>query len=408
METLETVVVGGGQAGLATSHYLKQQGLKHIVLEQSDRPAHVWRDGRWDSFTLVTPNWALRMPGAEYNGPEPEAFMSRDDVIAYFDRYVDQFQLPVRCNSRVDRVDALELGGLRVQTSDETYEANNVVIATGHEQLPNIPLAASGLSSGITQLHSSQYRNPDALPKGAVLVVGTAQSGGQIAEELYQSGRNIYLSVCNAGRAPRRYRGKDIFGWLLDIGFFDIPADRFPVPREKFAPPHVSGKQGGHTLNLHQFVRDGVTLVGHFRAASGHTIEFAPDLHETLGRVDGFEKQVTSMVDGYIQANGLQLPAEELPELREGYQQPIVETLDAQSAGITSVVWATGYEHDHGLVKLPVFDHEGYPVQNRGVSEQPGLYFVGMPWMPGLKTGTLAGVGEVAHHVVNEMTRVHA
>lgn len=408
MEKIDTIIVGGGQAGLATSYYLKQQGIEHIVLEQADRPAHVWRDGRWDSFVLVTPNLALRMPGAEYDGPEPNAFMPRDDVIAYFDRYVDQFQLPVQCNTRVDGVEALDVGGFRVATPDRSYEANNVVIATGFEQHPNIPEAAGGLSAEITQLHSSQYRNPESLPDGAVLVAGSAQSGAQIAEELYQSGKKVFLSVGNAGRAPRRYRGTDVFKWLIDIGFLDIPADKFPVPKEAFSPPHVSGKNGGHTLNLHQFVRDGVTLLGHFRGASGKTIEFAPDLYESLGRSDAFEKQVQQMVDGYVQARGLDAPVEELPVMRDAYEQPITEKLDASASGITSVVWACGYRHDYGFVDIPVFDSQGYPVQQRGVTELPGLYFVGMPWMPGIKSGTLAGVGESAQHVAKALSRVHA
>jgi putative flavoprotein involved in K+ transport len=406
MERLDTIVIGAGQAGLATSYYLTHQSIEHLVLEQADRPAPVWRDGRWDSFTLVTPNQAFRMPGAEYDGPEPDAFMPLKEVIAFFERYPVQFSLPVQCNTRVERVEALDLGGYRVVTPDRSYEVNNVVIATGHEQMPAIPAASAELSPELTQLHSSRYRNPEALPDGAVLVVGTAQSGGQIAEELYQSGRTVYLSVGNAGRAPRRYRSKDVFVWLLETGFVDIPADKFPVPRERFSPPHVSGKEGGHTLNLHQFSRDGVTLVGHVRGASDNTLQFAPDLYESLGRVDAFEKQVTSMVDGYIQANGLDLPPEVLPQMRDAYDQPIIEELDTRSAGITSVIWATGYRHDYGLVKMPVFDTGGFPVQQRGVTDKPGLYFVGMPWMPGIRSGTLAGVGDSARHIVETMSSI--
>jgi putative flavoprotein involved in K+ transport len=408
MERLDTIVVGAGQAGLATSYYLTQQGIEHLVLERADGPAPVWRDGRWDSFTLVTPNQAFRMPGAEYDGPEPGAFMPLDEVIAFFERYPVQFSLPVQYNTGVERVEALDFGGYRIVTPNRSYEVNNVVIATGHEQMPDIPAVSVGLSPELTQLHSSRYRNPDALPDGAVLVVGTAQSGGQIAEELYQSGRKVYLSVSNAGRAPRRYRGKDVFVWLLETGFVDIPADKFPVPKERFSPPHVSGKHGGHTLNLHQFSKDGVTLVGHVRGASGKKLQFAPDLYESLGRGDAFEKQVTSMVDGYIQANGLDLPPEELPQMRDAYEQPIIEELDTRSAGISSVVWATGYQHDYGLVKIPVFDASGFPVQQRGVTEKPGLYFVGMPWMPGIRSGTLAGVGDAARHIVEDLARVAA
>jgi putative flavoprotein involved in K+ transport len=205
--------------------------------------------------------------------------------------------------------------------------------------------------------------------------------------------------VGGAGRAPRRYRGRDVVAWLYEIGFFDLTPDKLPVPREKFAAPHVSGARGGHTLNLHQFARDGVTLLGHFRGASGNTISLAPDLHETLARADNFEKEVQKMVDGFILTTGLGVPEEELPQLRDGYNQPVIETLDLAKAGVSTVIWAIGYTHDYSLVQLPVVDASGFPIQERGVTSYPGLYFVGMPWMPSLKSGILPGVGEFAGDV---------
>lgn len=399
MEQIDTVIVGGGQAGLATSYHLTQRGHDHIVLEQAAQPAHVWRDERWDSFCLVTPNWTLRLPGAEYDGPEPDAFMPRDEVAAYFARYVDQFQLPVRCNTRVAAVEPRDGGGFCLTTPEQAFAAKHVVIATGLDQLPNIPSCAPALAPAVTQLHSSHYRNPESLPAGAVLVVGSAQSGAQIAEELYRHGRTVFLCVGGAGRAPRRYRGRDVVKWLYTIGFFDITPDKLPVPKEHFAPPHVSGAMGGRTLNLHQFARDGVRLLGHLRDAAGHTVWLAPDLHESLARADHFEGEVQKMIDGYIAAHGIDAPAEELPCLRDGFAQPIVEELDLAAEGITTVIWATGYRYDFGLVKAPIFAADGLPIQTRGVTDQPGLYFVGMPWMPSLKTGILAGVGEAAAHV---------
>jgi putative flavoprotein involved in K+ transport len=406
MERIETVIVGGGQAGLATSYCLTQQGRENVVLEQAAKAANVWRNERWDSFTLVTPNWTLRLPGAEYSGADRDAFMPRDEVVAYFERYVDQFQLPIQYNSRVQSVEPLDGAGYRVVTPERTIAAANVVMATGFEQHSRIPSFAAAISPTVTQLHSSRYRNPASLPEGAVLVVGSAQSGAQIAEELYQHGRRVYLSVGNAGRAPRRYRGKDVVEWLSRIGFFDITPDKLPVPKEQFAAPHVSGANGGHTLNLHQFARDGVSLLGHLRGASGDTITLAPDLHETLTRVDHFEHEVQQMIDGYVQANGLAAPLEVLPKLRDGYAQPIVEELDLNATGITTIIWATGYLHDYALVKMPVLDDDGFPIQTRGVTKHPGLYFVGMPWMPSLKTGILAGVGECSAHIASRIAAV--
>ena len=210
MERIETVIVGGGQAGLATSYCLTQRGREHAVLEQAAQAANVWRNERWDSFTLVTPNWTLTMPGAEYDGVDRDGFMPRDEVVAYFERYVDRFQLPVQYNTRVEFVEPLDGAGYRVVMPDRTFAAENVVIATGYEQQPRIPPFAAAISPTVTQLHSSRYRNPASLPEGAVLVVGSAQSGAQIAEELYQHGRRVFLGVGNAGRAPRRYRGKDV------------------------------------------------------------------------------------------------------------------------------------------------------------------------------------------------------
>lgn len=403
MERIETVIVGGGQAGLATSCFLTQQGHEHVVLEQAAQAAPVWRNERWDSFTLVTPNWTVRMPGAEYNGPDPGGFMPRDEVVVYFERYVDRFRLPVQVNARVLAIQPMDGRGFRVITPERTFAANNVVVATGYEQAPRIPAFAAAISPDITQLHSSRYRRPEALPPGAVLVVGSAQSGAQIAEELHQHGRRVFLSVGNAGRAPRRYRGKDVLEWLLPIGFFDMTPDKLPMPKEHFAPPHVSGVDGGRTLNLHQFARDGVTLLGHVRGADGDTLSLAADLHETLARGDGFEAEVQKMIDGYIQANGIDAPTEELPRLRDGYEQPLHESLNLREAGITSIIWATGYRYDYGLVKSPVLDGDGFPVQTRGVTGHEGLYFVGMPWMPSLKSGTLPGVGEAAAHIASHI-----
>lgn len=403
MEHIETVIVGGGQAGLAMSYHLTQYGREHVVLEQAAQAGNVWRSERWDSFTLVTPNWATRMPGAEYEGSDPGGFMPRDEVVAFFERYVDRFRLPVEYDTRVLAIEPLDGDGFRVSLPDRTLAARNVVVATGYEQSPRIPPFAASLAPDVVQLHSSRYRRPETLPAGAVLVVGTAQSGAQIAEELYLHGRRVYVSVGSAGRAPRRYRGKDVVEWLLPIGFFEMTPDKLSVPRERFAAPHVSGVDGGRTLNLHQFVRDGVTLLGHVRGGAGDTLSLAPDLHESLKRGDGFEAEVQKMIDGYIQANGIDAPVEELPRLRDGYEQPPRETLNLREAGITSIVWATGYAYDYGLVKAPVLDGDGFPVQTRGVTTWAGLYFVGMPWMPSLKTGVLAGVGESAEHIASHI-----
>jgi putative flavoprotein involved in K+ transport len=400
--TVNTVIIGGGQAGLATSYYLAQYGSDHVILEQAAQPANVWRDSRWDSFTTVTPNWSLKLPGAEYNGANPDGFLPRNEIVAYFDQYVERLKPPIHCNVRVTSVEAMDTGGYRISTSEGMYKANNVVIATGFFQKPKVPPFAGELPREVTQLTSGAYRNPESLPPGTILVVGSGQSGCQIAEELYKHGRKVYLSTGTAGRVPRRYRGKDIIEWLHLSGFIDLTPSQLPPAMGRFEGiPHISGTNGGHTLNLHQFARDGVTLLGHLQGAAKGKVMFAPDLHENLAKVDQFELDATQMIDGYIQASGLDAPPEDLPQLRDGYNQAVIKELDLKAAGISTIIWAMGYSFDYSLVKMPVCDSDGFPIQNRGVSDYAGLYFVGLPWMPSERSGFLLGVGDSAKHVAS-------
>jgi len=367
-EHIETVIVGGGQAGLSISYYLKQHRRDHIVLEQAAQAGEAWHNHCWDSFTLVTPNWMLKLPGAEYNGDDPDGFLPRAEVVAYLESYVERITLPVRYNVRVTSVEQkLGRDGYIVSTQVGAWEADNVIIATGNFQEPKIPQFSSDFPPEILQLHSSQYRNPSLLPHGAVLVVGTAQSGCQIAEELYQSGRKVFLCVSNIGRLPRRCRGKDITWWLDRTGQFDRSLENMPAPHTRYSSnPQVSGRDGGHTLNLHQFARDGVVLLGHLQGAQDGKVYLASDLKESLAKIDQVEVETLGKLDEFIAQNGLDFPEETVPVLRDGYQAEIITELDLKSAGITNVIWATGYKFDFSLVKLPVFQEDGFPVQVRG------------------------------------------
>ena len=397
-QQIETIIVGGGQAGLATSYYLARRGREHVVLERASQAGNVWRNDRWDSFTLLTPNWSFRLAGAEYEGNAPDGFMAREEIVARFERYVEQFHLPVQYRVQVNSVEQkAETQGYLVRTEETVWEARNVVMATGLFQQPKIPPFSADLSARITQLPSGQYRNPQALPPGAVLVVGSAQSGCQIAEELYQSGRKVYLCVGSAGRVPRRYRGKDVFEWMLLSGFLDQMVDKLPSPRAKFAGnPHVTGRDGGRTLNLHQFARDGMVLLGHLQGAREGTIWLADDLKANLAKADQVAAEIVELIDSYIAQTGLHAPPENLPKLRDGYDAEEITELSLQSADITTIIWAIGYRFDFSLVKLPIFDSDGYPVQKRGVTNYPGLFFVGLPWLHKQKSGLLFGVGEDA------------
>jgi len=403
--SIDTVIIGGGQAGLATSYHLAQRRGEHVVLEQADLPGSAWRDGRWDSFTLVTPNWSFRLPGAEYAGSDPDGFMPKDEIVAAFERYVSRFDLPVRYGTQVASVELAHDGrGYLVTTSDTSLRARNVVVATGPFQTPKVPPFSAELPGAVTQIHSSRYRNPGSIPDGAVLVVGSAQSGCQIADELYRSGRTLYLCVGSAGRVPRRYRGKDIVDWMYLRGLFDLTADSLPSPQARYAPnPHVTGRDGGRTLNLHQFARDGVVLLGHLIGADGEALRIAPDLHASLAKVDAFEAEMVRMVDSYVVETSMDAPPEVLPHLGDGYRLAEITDLNLRAAGITTIIWAMGYAADYSIVKLPIFDEVGYPEQRRGVTAHPGLYFVGLPWMHTRKSSLLMGVGEDAAYVASSI-----
>jgi putative flavoprotein involved in K+ transport len=406
MEKIETIIVGGGQAGLSTSYHLKQLGCEHVIFEAAEKPAHAWRNDRWDSFTLVTPNWSIQLPGAHYDGNDPDGFLNKAEIVAYFEHYVEKFDLPVQFNTSVLEVAPNEGSGYRVTTNKKSYQANNVVIATGSFQKPKIPAYSANIPENILQLHSGHYRNPNQLPEGAVLIVGAAQSGMQIGEELYQNGHKVYLSTGFAPRVPRRYRGRDIVTWLIGTGFFDQTVDKLPSPKARFAAnPQATGRDGGHNLNLHQFVRDGVTLFGHIAGAQDGKVMFAPDLHENLAKMDKAEKDILDMIDRYIEAHGLNVPQETVPNLQDGYAVNILTELDLKSANVNTIIWAMGYVFDYSLVKLPVTDEDGFPLQQCGITRYPGLYFVGMHWLTKRKSAILYGVNEDVEHIVAEMTR---
>jgi putative flavoprotein involved in K+ transport len=404
MEYLDTVVIGAGQAGLAISYYLTQAGREHVILEK-ERMAKAWREERWDSFTLVIPNWTLAMPDMPYDGDDPDGFLTRREVIDYLHRFAALFDPPVLEGVEATGVEAAPgSDDLIVRTSAGDYRAANVVVAAGMFQSPRIPDLGGRLAGHVLQMHSSQYRSPEQLPPGAVLVVGSGQSGAQIAEELNEQGREVYLATGRAGRLPRRYRGKDGAHWMWRTGMADRTVDQLPSPAARFAASaHVSGKGGGHTLNLHRFIRDGIILLGHLRDGGGTQLEIAPDLHDNLAAADKVAREFKQAVDKFIEREGLQAPEDDVPELRDGYDAPSITELDLESAGISTIVWATGYSFDFSWVKFPIFDEFGYPVQQRGVTSQPGLYFLGLPWLHTVKSGLLAGVGEDAAHVAEHM-----
>jgi putative flavoprotein involved in K+ transport len=411
-ETVDTLVIGGGQAGLSTSYWLSEAGVEHLVLEGRHCLGGSWPD-RWDSFRLVGPNFTVRLPGMHYDGPEPDGFMPRDEVVDYVRRYASTIGAPIRLGARVSRLAAAGdgSGAFEAVTDRTTYRARNVVLATGPYQRPHVPAAASGLPGTVQQLHSSEYRRPGQLAGGGVLVVGTGQSGAQIAEELHEAGRDVHLAVSTCPRAPRRYRGQDLMWWLMNCFLhgaehgipFPTVAD-LPTPAARFAcHAHVSGQGGGRDIDLRDFARRGMRLYGRVESATGATVGFSDDLAERLDAADAwFDENFRPMFDAYAAAAGLDLPPDDRPP-PDGYVPETATSLDLAAAGIGSVLWATGYRLDFGWVDLPIFDEWGYPRQVRGVTEQAGLYAVGLPWLHSEPSAVFAGVGADAAHVVSHI-----
>jgi putative flavoprotein involved in K+ transport len=402
--TVNTVIVGGGQAGLSVSQYLTRLSVDHVVLERADRPAEAWRNHRWDSFTLNTPRWQSRLPGVQYGKDDPDGFMPKQEVVAHLEDLARK--LPVRYHARVIAVERDRKRGDYVVEIDggATLRARNVVVATGLYKTPKVPAKSSKFPADIEQLHSDSYRNPDQLLHGAVLVVGSAQSGAQIAEELYEAGRKVFLAVGRAGRTPRRYRGKDANWWFERLGHYDRKVSDLPSPKAKFAgKPHISGTKGGHTINLHQFAHDGVTLLGRLEGVENGVVKLGSDLHDNLAAADRAEAEFVRAVDTYIAATAISAPEETLPVLRDGFNQESLTELDLNAAGITNVIWATGYSFDFSLVRLPVTDGDGFPIQTRGVTAYAGLFFVGLPWLHTAKSGLIYGLGEDARFIADRI-----
>ena len=401
-EHFAVVVVGGGQAGLSMSYLLKQRGISHVVLE-GKRIASAWRDERWDSFCLVTPNWQCRLPGHPYTGDDPQGFMGKDAIVAYVESYAQRFELPVREGVWVKSVKRDDPGmPFQIETSASKMTADQVVVATGGYHRPRVPSYAADLP--VEQLHSSEYRNGAALPAGAVLVVGTGQSGCQIAEDLHLLGRKVHLAVGSAPRCARRHRGKDVVDWLEQMGHYELPIHEQKNPEElrERANHYVTGRAGGHDLDLRRFALEGMKLYGPATGLEAGKLRFAPKLRQHLDHADDVYRSINRAIDTYIAQNGISAPEEaEYLAVWEPAEEP--SELDLAEQGISSIVWATGFHTDFSWVEAPVFDARGKVEHFRGVTRAPGLFFLGLPWLHTWGSGRFSGVKVDAEYLVERM-----
>ncbi|HEX3961872.1 MAG TPA: MSMEG_0569 family flavin-dependent oxidoreductase [Trebonia sp.] len=402
--SIPVAVVGGGQAGLAASWHLTSEGVEHILFE-AQTTGHEWADARWDNFTLVTPNWHCQLPGYPYGGPEPDGFMTRDQVVEWLTGYPPTFGPPVREHTRVTSLTERDGGGFTLTVTGpdgvEAWEADSVVIATGGYHVPVVPAWASAIDPSITQLESAHYRNAAQLPEGAVLVVGSGQSGSQIAEDLHIEGRQVHLALGNAPRVARFYRGKDVMTWLAEMGLYDTPVQQYPgglAAREK-TNHYVTGRDGGRDIDLRQFAAEGMRLYGYLDGGRGTRLTFLPTMAKALDKADSVYNSICGDIDRYLDREGIDAPP---GRHYEPVWTPGSEPtgLDLAAEGVASVIWAIGYRPDYRWVKVGVFDGTGHPTHARGVTAIPGLYFLGLPWLHTWGSGRFHGIARDAEHIV--------
>ncbi len=405
--SVEVAVVGAGQAGLIASWFLRQAGREHVLVDRRSTLGGGWQD-RWDAFRLVSPNWTTTVPGFDYRGAEPDGFMPRDELVDHWRAYAAAIGAPVELDTEVTRLasdDGPGAARFRLTTSRGDIEASEVLVCAGPFQVPFLPPLARDFDGSIAQVHSHHYRNPDQLPPGGVLLIGSGQTGVQLAEELMADGRQVWMAAGRCGRVPRRYRDRDIFWWLRqlgtrgrDIGTPLPTAERLASPRARLAcNPHLSGHGGGHDTNLRRMAAEGLRLLGRFEGADGTRARFADDLPDVLRFADAFfDDRLRTLCDTFVQRTGEDLPEDE--PVQVPFEPAIVRELDLAGAGIATVLWTSGYRPAFEWIQLdePVLDDLGLPIVDGGATHVPGLSFLGTPWLVDMGSANLVGIARDA------------
>lgn len=405
---IPVIIIGGGQAGLSLSYLLKAQKIEHLIFEKH-RIGHSWRSERWDSFCLVTPNRQCRLPGfsysGEYGGTDAEGFMLKEEIISFLEAYAGLVNPPIREGVAVTRVKPGVDGAFLVETTDGIYSADKVIVAISGYHTPIVPRVGAAIPAQVPQFHSLEYRNPDDLPEGSVLVVGSGQSGCQIAEDLMLAGRKVHLAVGDAPRAPRRYRGRDSTDWLEEMGHYDMPIDEHPSSEKvrQNENHYLTGRDGGREIDLRAFALRGMKLYGMLDGVDGNIIRFRQDLTKHLDAADATYLRIRKTIDDYIERAGIDAP-EEAPYVPCWAPESDPETLDLTAEQVGSIIWCTGFRMDFSFVDAPVFDGRGYPGHDRGIAKHDGLYFIGLPWLYTWGSGRFAGVARDAAHIVSHIT----
>lgn len=411
--SLDVIIIGAGHAGLSVSYHLTQRGIAHVVFERG-LVGETWRSQRWDSFSLNTANDINLLPGSSGANALPDAFPSAEELVHTFESYVKEFCLPVLEHARVVRLTRDESNGhfdvyVNFKGVENKYTAWQVVVASGGQNVAKIPAFAKALSPDIFQVHAKDYKHPGQLPKGNVLVAGSAQTGVQIAEDLLQAGRKVYVATSKVARIPRRYRGRDIMNWLIEVGMFDLSLDEVTDPALlEMRTPQVSGVgRYGHTVSLQSLSKGGATLFSSIKGIQGDVIRFSSNGKEHVAFGDAFSAKCKAMIEAHIEKWQLQAPLHEpdeadLPDMEGKCINPATQ-INLRDEGITSVVWSTGFSGDFSYLQVPVLNKDGMPIQRNGISEIPGLYFIGLVWLRKRKSGIILGISDDASFIADQV-----
>jgi putative flavoprotein involved in K+ transport len=402
----DVVIIGAGQAGIGVSYFLKRAGISHVVLERNEI-GHSWRSQRWDSFSFNTPNGLTVMPGCRYVGSEPDGFMSHLAFVEILENLARNHDLPVIARTPVVALSAAaDVARYKITTPDRTIFSRNVVIASGSQNCPKSPALAQSIPAGIAQVHASAYRAPSLLAPGAVLVVGSGSSGGQIAEDLIAAGRTVFISTSRVPSFPRRYRGRDIIAWFAENGRLAQEAEHLDPAALSVPQPLLSGVEGGHTLSLPWLAHLGATLLGRLIAVDNGRLQFDGSLGGNVAFGNDTSAEARWSIDAYISRHGLDAPDAE-PDPADAVSLSLdncdPRDIDLDRAGISTILWCTGYRTEFDWIRLPIFEAANRPKHLRGVTECKGVYITGMQWLSARRSGLVLGVENDSRFIASQI-----